>query len=100
MKQRMLVILLIAFSACSSGGASVEELVAQLADTDPEIRGSAAVELAARGEAANKAVYPLSRLLRDDNDNVRATAEYALRKIGTHDAVRALNAFETRGMRL
>ncbi|MCB0343806.1 MAG: HEAT repeat domain-containing protein [Bdellovibrionales bacterium] len=98
MKRTLQIALFVLITACSSG-ASVDELVMQLKDADPDIRNNAAIELALKGEDAKTAVYPLSRLLLDDNDGVRSAASYALRKIGTHDAIRVINAHEIRGMR-
>ncbi len=98
MKRCLKAAFVILLVACSSGD-SVEELVMQLHDQDPEIRNSAAIELALKGEEARSAVYPLSLLLHDDNADVRSAAAYALRKIGTHDAIRVINAYEIRGLR-
>lgn len=64
--------------------------VQRLSSQKTRDRTDAALHLARCGASAEQAVPRLTELLYDDNVGVQSAAAYALRKIGTSEARRAL----------
>ena len=82
----------------SCAGLSREEVdkkIKDLKSQDTATRSQAALALADGGDEAKRAVPVLAAMLRDPNAGVRTSAAFALRKIGTAEAARALE--ESRG---
>ncbi|WP_254862170.1 HEAT repeat domain-containing protein [Halovivax gelatinilyticus] len=71
---------------------AVQPLANQLADDDETIRSHAARALGLIGDT--RAIDPLADCVEsDESDTVRASAAWALRQIGTEDALEAVSAF-------
>lgn len=70
--------------------ASIAALTTAIADTEEEVRFSAALSLARLGPAADQAVPALSEALHDSNRYVPGYAVEALERIGTPQATRIL----------
>ena len=66
----------------------------KLTHTEAKVRVRAAQRLATYGPDAKPAEDLLIRLLKDKNGGVRSAAAYALRKIGTKKATRALDNYK------
>lgn len=70
-------------------------LIAKLHSSDSKERNSAALAIAAYGEEAKEAVPELIKLLNTDKSRgIRTSAAYALRSIGTKEAVSALDHYK------
>ncbi len=65
----------------TSGDADVAKLAGQLADGDPLVRLKAAKALGEKGPAAQSAVQAMKKLLQDPDEDVRAVAASAIKKI-------------------
>lgn len=89
----LFIFLLFLFSACTSAEEEVPRLVQELSHSEAKVRSRAAQRLAGYGEDAKPAVDSLIRLLKDKNGGVRSSAAFALRKIGTKKAIRALDHY-------
>ena len=73
----------------------LKQLIRDLSATDPKLRNKAALRLAAFGKEAEVAVPALIRILRTDpSKGIRSSAAYALRSIGTPEALAALESYE------
>lgn len=72
----------------------IEQLTKELSAKASGDRNRAALELAGYGGTARAAVPGLARCLRDENSGVRSSAAYALREIGTPDAIKALDSYQ------
>lgn len=70
---------------------SVPTLSRKLYSSSAKERNDAALELARCGDAAAQAVPRLTTLLYDENIGVQSAAAYALRKIDTVEARKALD---------
>lgn len=71
--------------------ASVQRLISQLADKEPAVRTGAATDLGSFGAAAESAVEPLAKAVRQDpSEWVRRAAVKSLAKIGTPGVVEPL----------
>ena len=70
----------------------VERKIKDLKSPDSATRSQAALALADAGDAAKRAVPALASMLNDRNPGVRSSAAFALRKIGTAEADRVLEA--------
>ncbi|WP_290817139.1 HEAT repeat domain-containing protein [Halovivax sp.] len=71
---------------------AVEPVAEQLVDDDPSVRSHAARCLGLLGDT--RTIDPLAALLDDDEDDtVRASAAWALRQIGTEDALDAVTQY-------
>lgn len=87
------MLLLIFASAAGCGGpteADIKRVLKEMQSPDPAVRNHAALEAADYQSAAPKVVPALIRLLNDPNNGVRSGAAYALRRIGTPAAEKAL----------
>ena len=80
--------------SCANPEVEVPKLIKQLKNNDAHKRNRAAMELASFGSDAEPAVRALSALLADPNGGVRSSAAFALRKIGTPEAERALTLYK------
>lgn len=86
---------LLLLPACREGADSaVPRLIKELNSQDRSIRNKAALSLARYGSDAEPATRALVKLLSDENPGVRSSAAYALRSIGTPEAVKALDAYQ------
>lgn len=93
MKRKLTIFLLLTMLAggCrNTGEADVKRVIKAMHSSDPAVRNQAALEAAGFGDAASKVVPELIRLLNDENRGVQSGAAYALRRIGTPEAERAL----------
>ncbi len=90
----LIVLVLLAPCGCSDPKIEVPKLIKQLNSSDSSIRNSAAMKLGSYGSDAEAAVRPLARLLGDENGGVRSSAAFALRKIDTPEARRALEKYK------
>ncbi|MCB0343870.1 MAG: HEAT repeat domain-containing protein [Bdellovibrionales bacterium] len=81
-------------SACSDPEIEIPKLIKQLKSSDSSARNNAAMKLGSYGGDAQSAVRPLASLLNDENGGVRSSAAFALRKIGTPEAKRALDNYK------
>ena len=70
--------------------ADVKRVIKEMRSSDPAVRNRAAMECAGFGDFGPKVVPSLIKLLDDENNGVKSGAAYALRKIGTPEATRAL----------
>ena len=80
--------------ACSDPEVEVPKLVKELSSSDSNVRVQAAMNLGSYGEDAAQAVPALKRSLYDQNGGVRSAVAFALRKIGTPEAQKALDAYK------
>ena len=71
---------------------AIPKLIHDLGAKDSKTRSQAAQQLAGYGSDASKAVPALTRTLEDPNGGVRSSAAFALRKIDTPQARKALDA--------
>ena len=75
----------------------VERLIKELQDPDSDVRSIAAVTLGEIGSEAKDAVPALMQVLQNDqNWDVRWNAEWALKKIGTPDALKTVEECQSR----
>ncbi len=72
----------------------IERLSKNLSAKTASDRNQAALALAGYGTGARAAVPNLVRCLKDENAGVRSSAAYALRSIGTPEAIKALDAYQ------
>ena len=95
MKQmRVLLTLFCFFWLLACGKLSREEAerrIKELKSPDAGERSQAALALADGGEEAKRAVPELMVLLNDRNAGVRSSAAFALRKLGTPEAIKSLS---------
>lgn len=88
-------LLLCSGAACGKADPqTIDRLAKELSAKTSSERNHAALELAGYGIGAKAAVPSLVRCLRDENAGVRSSAAYALRSIGTPDAVKALDGYQ------
>lgn len=80
----------IAMGCHSTTEADVKRVIKEMSSPDPAVRNRAAMECARFGAYGPKVVPALIKLLSDENNGVKSGAAYALRKIGTPEANRAL----------
>jgi HEAT repeat protein len=80
----------IAFLSSCCDEASIPRFRSNLQSKLPGDRNDAALQLARCGSAANAAVPRLAQLLYDENKGVQSSAAYALRKIDSAEARKAL----------
>ncbi len=85
----VLLLLFIGLLGCCNEG-QIPSHVNQLSSSKARDRTDAALQLARCGADAGQAVPRLTELMYDENVGVQSAAAYALRKIGTEDAKRAL----------
>ena len=72
----------------------VESLIQQLGSGEASIRRNAAIALGQIGEPAKNAVPALVKALHDEDEDVRFEAVSALKKIGTPEAMKAVEGDE------
>lgn len=77
---------------------SPEELrlsIRELSSSDPKVRNRAALKIAAYGHSGVEAIPSLIRVLKTDpSKGIRSSAAYALRSIGSKEALEALDGYE------
>ena len=73
---------------------AIPKLIHELGAKDSKTRSQAAQQLAGYGSDASKAVPALVRTLEDPNGGVRSSAAFALRKIDTPQARKALDSHQ------
>lgn len=88
-------LLIFAASGCRSHSPEeLKRLVGELKSRDGSVRNQAALALGEFGEDGREAVPDLIRVLqRDPSRGIRTSAAFALRKIGTKEAVDALDNY-------
>lgn len=88
-----LVLIAITLYGCHAATeADVKRVIKEMSSPDPAVRNQAAMEAANFGPLGPKVVPVLVKLLmNDENNGVRSGAAYALRKIGTPEANKALD---------
>jgi len=73
----------------------LQGLIQQLSSADGKERNTAALTIGSYGEAGKAAVPALIKLLQTDKSRgIRTSAAFALRSIGTKDAIAALDAYK------
>ena len=73
----------------------LKELIHELESSDGKVRNAAALEIANYGESGKPAVPPLIHVLQHDQSRgIRTSAALALRKIGTKEAINALDNYK------
>jgi len=92
---RILLLTLILLFACKArSNEELGVLIKNLSSPDGKVRNSAALEIASYGKDGAPAVPALIKLLTSDKSRgIRTSAAYALRSIGTEDAVKALDSY-------
>lgn len=81
-------------SCTSPDPRKLDEEIKRLRSTDSKVRNQAALAIAGYGENGAKAVPALIQVLRNDpSRGIRTSAAFALRKIGTKEAVAALDGY-------
>lgn len=92
---------MLGFASCTEPAeTAVPRLVEQLKSRDAHQRNLAARALADYEEEAEPAVKQLIKTLWDDNIGVRSSAAYALTKIGSKDALKAIEDYKKAKERL
>ncbi len=87
---RFLLFILFSFSSCCDSK-NIPNYINGLRSSTPKVRNDSALELASCGSPeADKAVPLLIKLLYDENIGVQSAAAYALRRIDTPQARKAL----------
>jgi HEAT repeat protein len=96
-KEAWILILLFSFAVgCSEPSeAEIKQTIKNMRSPDASVRNQAALAAADFGKAGPKAVPELIHLLSDENNGVRSGAAYALRRIDTPEARRALDQAES-----
>lgn len=90
-----LVCLLLFATAClPPADEEVPKLINELRSPERNQRNKAALRLAEYGPEAEPATSALGALLKDPSGGVRSSAAYALRKIGSPQAERLLEAYQ------
>lgn len=74
--------------------AEIKQTIKNMRSPEASVRNQAALAAADFGKAGPKAVPELIHLLSDENNGVRSGAAYALRRIDTPEARRALDKAE------
>ena len=80
---------------CETHGQKVERLVGELQYQDQNVRVSAAWELGMIGEGAKDAIPALIQALQDEKWGVRTYAAVALGQIGTPEALKAAEEYQS-----
>lgn len=85
-----------ALVACSrKSPEKLRALINDLSSSDSGVRNQAALSIASYGEEGKDAVPALIKLLRTDKSRgIRTSAAFALRSIGTKEAITALDEYE------
>ncbi len=92
MKRAAFAILLLFAAGChKTTEADLKRVIKAMHSADPTVRNQAALEAAGFSGAADKVVPELIRLLDDENRGVQSGAAYALRRLGTAEARKALD---------
>lgn len=86
--------LLLTSVACGPSKEELPQLIKDLRSSESATRNKAALALAEFGTDGEKAVPSLIQLLNDKSGGVRSSAAYALRKIDTPEARRALDTYQ------
>lgn len=86
--------LLLLVLACGPSKEDLPILIKELRSSESATRNKAALALAEFGAEGEKAVPSLIMLLNDESGGVRSSAAYALRKIDTPQARRALDSYQ------
>jgi HEAT repeat protein len=91
-----LALTLICAASCKNrSNDNLNELIKELSSSDKSVRNSAALEIAGYGKSGSPAVPALVKLLNTDSSRgIRTSAAYALRSIGTADAIKALDNYK------
>ncbi len=85
---------LMLFACHTASTDDIPRLVKALKHSDSSVRNQAAMELASLGEDGKSAVPALAQALSDPNGGVRSSVAFALRKIDTPEARRALDNYK------
>ena len=89
------ILIIFLLAACrEAADTAVPRLTKQLEAKESSERNAAALKLASYGPEGKSAVPALVRRLTDGNSGVRSSAAYALRAIGTPEAVAALDSYK------
>ena len=94
MKKVISLLLFLLLAACGPSKEELPGLIKELSHKDGRVRNQAALRIARMGSDGKPAVKPLIRLLKDDSAGIRTSAAYALRNIGTKEAIKALDNYE------
>lgn len=91
-----LILAVAVFLGCKSRSPEqLRRLVSDLHSSDGAIRNQAALAIGEFGEDAKSAVPDLIRLLNTDKSRgIRTSAAFALRQIGTKEAISALDSYK------